>query len=250
MRRRSAATVAALALLACSREPSAPAPPSPAAAEPAPGESYVTSSSALRQEPADPGRGKPGAKPPAPPLAVLLRGEKVVVLASRGEWSRVRASDGTEGWLKAAALLAAAGVTEATVLDPTWAFDRPDLLAVNARRKLEPGTLLLVTRTKELFSEVDGGAGPPTWVLSDRLVTRPEEVMSAKLVEKARHLARGGRPEEAREVLEVLRSRLPGSSLAHVLAVELGVAPPDDAGPGDGGLPPEPAPAPPGAGPR
>jgi SH3-like domain-containing protein len=187
----------------------------------------VTAPSSLRKEPADPPRAKgPAARPAPAPLALLLRGERVAFLEARGEWSRVRASDGTEGWLRSAALLPADGVTEATVLGQAWAFDRPDLLAVNVRRKLDPGTLLLVVKSRELFSEVETGQGIPAWVLSENLTSAPEAVQAAKLVEKARWLARSGRGDEAREVLAVLRARLPGSPLAGVLAVELGEAPP------------------------
>jgi hypothetical protein len=245
------AAAALAAATACSRAP-APAPPPPAAAPAAApaGDRYVTGVSPLRREPGEPPRARgAGAKPPAPPLAVLLRGERVTFLEARGEWARVRASDGTEGWLRSQALLTADGVAEATVLAQAWAFDRPDLLAVNVKRKLEPGTLLLVLKVRELFSEVEAGQGPTAWVLSDRVVTGAEEVQAAKLVEKARWLSRGGRPDEAREVLAVLRARLPASPLVPVLAFELGEVPLPDGGPLDGG-PPLPGSPPPGGPPR
>jgi hypothetical protein len=235
-----AAALLLTAFAACSRSPApAPAPSPPAAAASAAGDRYVTAASALRREPGEPPRAK-GAKPPAAPLALLLRGERVTFLEARGDWSRVRASDGTEGWLRSQVLLPADGVAEATVLSQAWAFDRPDLLAVNVKRKLEPGTLLLVLKSRELFSEVEAGQGPTAWVLSDRVVANPEDVQAAKLVEKARWLSRNGRPDEARDVLAVLRTRLPGSPLVPVLAVELGEMPPPDAplgGPAEGGAP-------------
>jgi len=241
-----AAALLLTAFAACTRSPApAPAPSPPAAAASAAGDRYVTAASALRREPGEPPRAKgPGAKAPPPPLALLLRGERVTFLEARGDWSRVRASDGTEGWLRSQVLLAADGVAEATVLSQAWAFDRPDLLAVNVKRKLEPGTLLLVLKSRELFSEVEAGQGPTAWVLSDRVVANPEDVQAAKLVEKARWLSRNGRPDEAREVLAVLRTRLPGSPLVPVLAVELGEMPPPDAplgGPAEGGAPQGPA---------
>ena len=108
------------------------------------------------------------------------------------------------------------------MLAVAWAFDRPDLLAANARRKLDPGTLLFIRKTKDLFTEVDAGPGASTWILTDRVTTLPGDVASAKLVEKARFLRRNERPDEARELLALLRSRYPESPLVSVLAAELG----------------------------
>ncbi len=78
------------------------------------------------------------------------------------------------------------GITEATVLAPADVFDRPDLLAANAKRKIDPGTLLLVVKTKPPFSEVNVSSGPNAWVLSERLATGEKDVSVAKLAEKAR----------------------------------------------------------------
>lgn len=214
------------ALAACSRDSrqSLPGPPSLTSGAQPVSDSYVTSATSLRREPVEASRTKVvGAKAPASNvLAILQRGERVAPTDHRGDWTRVRASDGTEGWLKSSVLLSASGVSEATVLAQAWAFDRPDLLAVNVTRKVEPGTLLLVVKTKELFSEVDLGQGQNAWILSDRISTQPDDVMAAKLVEKARALAHGGHVDDARAVLELLRIRLPESPLTSVLAGELG----------------------------
>jgi len=247
----AAAAVATLLAPACSREPRpAMPPPSPAVPIASTGsDRYVTSTVGLRREPIDQAKVRAeGARSQVPnQLALLHRGERVTLIDARGDWSRVRASDGTEGWLRSQVLLPADGVSEATVLVQAWAFDRPDLLAVNVKRKVDPGSLLLVVKTRELFSEVDAGQGPSAWILSDRITTRPEDVMASKLVEKARWLARSGRPDEAKEVLAVLRARLPDSVLLPVIAVELGEAPPPAAGPPDGGAPGGLAPEPPAA---
>jgi len=241
----------AVLLLACgacsrgARQSTPAAAPPPAAANPE-GDSYVTSTTSLRREPVEAQRVKAlgGGSPNSNLLAVLQRGERVTALEHRGDWAHVRASDGTEGWLRSSLLLPADGVTEGTVLAQAWAFDRPDLLAVNVTRKVDPGTLLLVVKTKELFSEVDLGQGQNAWILSDRISTQPADVMAAKLVEKARALARGGHPAEAREVLGLLRARLPDSPLAALLALDLGEGG-ADGGAADGGPPPLPAPPPP-----
>lgn len=199
---------------------------------------FVTALSTLRREPGDQARTKGAAGRPAVAnaLAVLHRGERVTLLEARDDWSRVRASDGEEGWMKSGVLAPASEVQEGTVLVVAWAFDRPDLLAANARRKLDPGTLLFVRKTKDLFTEVDAGPGPVTWILTDRVTLQPGDVAAAKLVEKARYLQRNDRASEAREILALLRSRSPDSPLVPVLAVELGELPPD---PGPDGGPPE-----------
>jgi len=232
---------ALLLAAACSRDSRPPSPPPPvpgASAHPA-GESYVTASAALKREPSDQPRVKAeGAKAPVPnSIALLQRGERVTSLDHRADYTRVRASDGTEGWVKSSVLLAADDVSEATVLSQAWAFDRPDLLAVNVKRKVEPGTLLLVVKTKELFSEVDLGQGQNAWVLSDRISTQPADVMAAKLVEKARSLLRSGHPDEAKEVLGLLRARQPDSPFVAFLAADLGEGPATDGGAPDAGAP-------------
>ncbi len=157
---------------------------------------------------------------------MLLRGEKVTVLEARQDWARVRTSGDTEGWLARGALLEGDGITEATVLTAADVFDRPDLLAANARRKVEPGTLLLVVRTKAPFTEVNVSSGPNAWVLSERLATGERDVSVAKLAEKARWLKRTGKEDDAKQILALARQQFAGAPLVDALAVELGEAPP------------------------
>lgn len=238
--RRTAAALA-LALAACSRHPSpGPAPAAGAAGgaqaaampgTPASGSAYVSVTALLRREPteaarvpAPAGKGRKG-KELSNVLTVLQRGERVSVLETRGDdWAKVRTSDDQDGWLRRSGLVEG-DVTVATVLVPTDVFDRPDLLAANARRRIDPGTLVLVVRRKEPFSEVNVSSGPDAWVLSDRLSTAEREVSVAKLTEKARALVRGGKPDEAKQLLALARQSFPGSPLLDDLAVELGEAP-------------------------
>jgi SH3-like domain-containing protein len=243
---------AALALaLACTGQRSAPAPqpdggldaglPARADAEMA----YVTAVAPLRREPSDAARvpGTAAKSSVANAFALLQRGEKVTLVEERDAWARVRASDESVGWMKKGLLLPAQGVTEATLLQPADAFDRPDLLALNARRKIEPGTLVLVVRDRELFSEINLSSGANAWVLSDRLSRSPRDVMVAKLAEKARWLVKSGKPDEAREVLALARSQFSDVPLVQLIATELGEGPPDGgiAEPGTpGGPPPSP----------
>jgi hypothetical protein len=234
------AAVVCTACSACSRQP----PAAPAAAAPqlpavaaAGAAAYVTSVSALRREPSDAPRVKgPSGKDVSNVLATLQRGEKVTVIEEAAkvvgadEWAHVRSSDDREGWMKRTALLEGDGVAEATVLVPADVFDRPDLLAANARRKIEPATLLLVVRERPPFAEVNVSSGPNAWVLADRLATGAPEVSVAKLAEKGRWLKRIGKPDEALQLLTLARSTFPGVALVEQVAVELGEPPPVPAG--------------------
>jgi hypothetical protein len=235
---RLAALALAACVAACSRTP-APAPkaetqtpPGMAPAPVGPTAAYVSGVTTLRLEPSDAARVPgPGRKQVANQLALLQRGEKITVLEAREEWARVRASDDREGWLRRGAILEGDGIVEATVLAPADVFDRPDLLAANAKRKIEAGTLLLVVKTKPPFSEVNVSSGPNAWVLSERLVTGEKDVSVAKLAEKARWLARNGKPDEALQILALARDHFAGSALVDALAVELGAAPAAQAAP-------------------
>jgi hypothetical protein len=132
--------------------------------------------------------------------------------------------------MKRTVLLEGEGVVEATVLVPADVFDRPDLLAANTRRRIEPGTLLLVVREKRPFAQVNVSSGPDAWVLADRLATGAVEVSVAKLAEKGRWLRRIGRPDDALQVIALARGQFPGVALVEQVAVELGEAPAAPAG--------------------
>jgi SH3-like domain-containing protein len=237
MIRATAAATALACLLACGKG-SPPAAgrtesPAPSAAPAAPASAagvasaYVSAPTVLRREAVEAARVRGSGKKEVPnQLALLLRGEKVTVLEAKEDWARVRTSDDSEGWLRRAALLEGDGIAEATVLVPADVFDRPDLLAANARRKVEAGTLLLVVKTKPPFSEVNVSSGPNAWVLSERLATGEREVSVAKLAEKARFLRKAGKEDEAKQILALARQQFAGVPLVDALAVELGEAPP------------------------
>jgi crotonobetainyl-CoA:carnitine CoA-transferase CaiB-like acyl-CoA transferase len=193
----------------------------------------VNAVAVLRREPTDAARipGKPGTKEVSNYLATLNRGERVAVLETRGDWARLRSSDDSEGWMKRASLLELEGITEGTVLSAVDVFDRPDLLAANARRKVEPGTLVLVVKARPPFSEVNVSGAQDVWVLTERLDTSEQEVSVAKLCEKARYLVRNNRRDEALQILALARQQFAGAHLVDVLATELGEAPTVEAAP-------------------
>jgi hypothetical protein len=230
---RATAAVLAVAVAACGRGP-APAPAAGggpavpgAPAQGLPALAYVSAATTLRREPVDAPRVKgPAGRDVPNALATLQRGEKVTLLEAREEWARARASDDREGWLRRSALLEGEGIVEATVLVPADVFDRPDLLAASAKRKIDPATLLLVVKTRPPFSEVNVSSGPNAWVLSDRLAAGEKEVSVAKLAEKARWLRRNGKEDEARQILALAREHFAGVPLVDLLAAEIEGAPP------------------------
>jgi hypothetical protein len=183
----------------------------------------VSAATALRREPTDAARvAGPAGKEVPNALAVLQRGERVSVVEAREDWAKVRASDDRDGWVRRPVLLEGDGIAEATVLVPADVFDRPDLLAANAKRRIDPGTLLLVVKARPPFSEVSVSSGPNAWVLSERLSMAEREVSVAKLAEKARWLVRSGKPDEAKQMLGLAREHFAGSPLVDALAAELG----------------------------
>lgn len=242
------ALAAALAVLAaCSKKPApaggaeAPAAGAAAPAADGPAPAFVSAASTLRREPTDAPRVPgPSGKGVSNGLAVLQRGERVTLVEVREDWAKVRTSDDRDGWLRRAVLLEGEGVAEATVLAAADVFDRPDLLAANARRRIEAGTLLLVVKAKPPFTEVNVSSGPNAWVLSERLTTAAREVSVAKLAEKARWLVRSGKPDEAKQMLALAREHFAGSPLIDPLAVELGEQP----APAEAAVVPASAPAP------
>jgi hypothetical protein len=246
---RRTAVLLALALTACSRSPAPPAgaeapPPGVAPAPTGPTAAFVSAVAPLRREPSDAARvAAPGGKQTPNQLAILHRGERITLLEARDDWAKVRSSDDREGWLRRSAVLEGDGISEATVLAPADVFDRPDLLAANARRKIEPGTLLLVVKARPPFSEVNVSSGPNAWVLTERLAAGEKEVSVAKLAEKARWLVRSGKPDEARQILLLAREHFAGVPLVETLAAELGegtapggtIVPASAPAPGSGG---------------
>jgi hypothetical protein len=203
------------------------------------GRAWVTGATSLRREPAEASRvAGPGGRQVPNALATLQRGEPVTLIEGRDAWARVRTSGDETGWVRRAALLEQEGAAVATVLVPSAVFDRPDLLAANPARTVEPGALLLVVRQRPPFAEVNAGPGPNAWVLADRLVTAERDVSVAKLCEKARWLDRAGRRDEARKVLALGREAYPGAPLLDRLAQDLGE-------PAAGAVSPAAAPGPP-----
>jgi SH3-like domain-containing protein len=242
-----------VALVSCGKsQPTAPAgAPGAGPAAPAPAatasSAFVGSVVVLRREPSE------AAKVPGPAgksvnnyVATLHRGEKVTVVEPREDWAKIRLSDDHEGWLKRAALVEDAGATEATVLVAADVFDRPELLAANARRKIAPGTLVLVLKQRAPFAEVNVAGTQTAWVLAERLATGEKEVAVAKLMEKARWLAKAGKKDDALQALALAREHFSGVALVDVLATELGEVPPPADGaavvPASGSIP-APAPA-------
>jgi SH3-like domain-containing protein len=226
--------VTLLALAACSPQKPAATPETGTAGSGAPpataaagAPAYVVAVVTLRTEPVAADRiPGPSGKPVGNFLSTTLqRGERITLVETRDDWNRVRASDDTEGWVRATAVLDGAGVTEATVTQPADVFDRPDLLAANAKRKVEPGRLLLVVKAKPPFSEVNVPGAQNAWVLTERLVTGTREVGVAKLIEKARWLMKSERRDDALQILALAKGQFADVPLVQILETELNPPP-------------------------
>ncbi len=155
-------------------------------------------------------------------LATLHRGEPVTLLKQQGEWSNVRASDESTGWIKTDRVIGATDVTLATLLEETKTFARPDFSALNSGRTLPPGSLLFVTKTKEPFSEVNVGGESKLWVLTEKLATETTEVEASRLVNKARWLDEQKDPG-AKEFWELARTNFGTTRLMQGLAIAQGL---------------------------
>ncbi len=184
---------------------------------------FVASPSPLRREPTDDtkvGDVNDPTKKVTNFLTTLQRGETVQVFRVEKEWARIKASDESPGWIKKDALVPAEGVSLATVLEPTKTFNRPDLVALIPNRLLEPATLLLITKTKEQFSEVNVKGQQTTWILSESLAIDVDEVGAAKLLSKAKSLQEKKDPG-ANELLDLAKSKFSNTKLIQKLTAPL-----------------------------
>jgi hypothetical protein len=188
-----------------------PAEPEPSAE---PEEAYLTYVTGIRHQPTEAKKveieGK--TKKQYNWMSTLYRGEELTVVEIEGEWAKVKASDDTEGWLKKTGLLPVDGVSLATVFDKTKTFYRPDLLAQNTSRMIDPATLLFVLKTKDQFTEVNYYGQGKAWVLSDKLTADPMEISAAKLLAKVQYLKQK-KDKDAGMVLELARSQFGESKL-------------------------------------
>lgn len=161
-------------------------------------------------------------------VATLYRSEQVTIVDEDGDWTRVRASDGSEGWLKADRLVPADHPV-ATVYEAGKVFQRPDLLTLDTARKIEPGSLVFVLQTRAQFSEIDfprsGYNSTRAWALTNELVTTPEDVDAAKLVQKVQQLRAKNDPSAA-ELEALARNQFGTSPLISLLDVPA-AAPPE-----------------------
>ena len=172
-------------------------------------------------------------------LATLYRGEAVWVRADKEGWLDVTLSDESHGWVKKDGLLMGPNLKLATVLSRARLFTRPDLLALFGGRAVEPGTLLIVLRDKDQFSEVNYNGQQTAWVLTALLVQEPQEVDAAKLVHRARLLQERKDPA-AGAVIELLQGQFGATRLVAALhALQPAASQAPSAPPSDWGAPQE-----------
>jgi SH3-like domain-containing protein len=225
-------------------EPTPNATPSPEPpTEAAPTAGYVVGKTTVRKiasddrKIADPAGGD---KQVSNYVTALNRGEKVDITGNDGDWTHIKASDGSDGWLKTNRLVVEDEKTKvATLFAEGKVFDRPDLLALAADRKIEAGSLVFVLSEKDQFSEVDypktAVSDVHAWALSSDLTTDPNEVEAAKLIAKVRELRADNDPA-AKQMEDLARSQYSNSKLLSLLDQPVEATPPDGAT--DGGTPP------------
>lgn len=195
-----------------------PQPSDDATAASKKGLGYITQIAIVRRQPVDAKEVEivEGKKRVANWIATLSRGEQITVLESQRDWFHVRTSDEKTGWLKSDNVVLASNVTMATVANAVRIFSRPDLLAFNGTKVIEPGTLLFALRTKDQFSEVNLAGNTTGWVLTDVLMTAPREVDAAKLLHRARFLKARNDPA-ADGLLELAKTHFSDTHLVQTL---------------------------------
>jgi hypothetical protein len=234
---RSLTLFAVVAFVACDKKTEAPTPP-PAAVAPqaantnaaaAPAEKpaakndqgYVLYSTVLKREGSDKPKVDDGkGKQVTNWLATLYRGERVTIGKEEGDYIQAKTSGEVDGWVKKTSLLISPDVTEATVLEASDAFDRPDLLALNSKKKINPGTLLFVVKNRDQFSEVNAAGGSTVWVLNGRISTDANEIAVAKLLAKARSM-KDAKGDGAAELINLAKTNFGSAKLVAVMETEL-----------------------------
>ena len=195
------------------------------------GAGFVTQTVLVRREASDAREidGPAKKKKVANWMATLYRGEQVEVLSSQDPWLHLRLSDGKEGFAKSESVVTGS-VELATVFERVKTFTRPDLLALNAAKQLEPGALLFVLRAKDQFSEVNVGGAAHVWVLSDVLIKDAKEVEAAKLINRSRALKErpAANEAESQAPLELAKSQFASTKLVQILLMPQPTLPPTD----------------------
>lgn len=228
--------------------PAAVAPPTAAAptaaaekpAEKAADSGFVIYTSVLKKEGSDKPKVEDAkGKQVANWLATLYRGERVALVKDDGgDYIQVKTSGEVEGFIKRQSVLLAPDVTEATVLESTDAFDRPDLLALNAKKKINAGTLIFVLKNREQFSEVNAQGTGTVWVLNGRLTTDKDELAVAKILAKARSLKEGKDEKKAAAIADLTnlaKSNFANAKLVGIMDTEMAAAEAPAAATGDTG---------------
>ncbi|MEL6545635.1 MAG: hypothetical protein AAFQ82_13470 [Myxococcota bacterium] len=155
-------------------------------------------------------------------LATLYRGERVVVLDREDEFSRVRASDGTEGFVRSKYVLIES-LGAATITAAAKTFRRPALVALS-QQEVPAGELLFVLSEKGEFSEVNTAGTRTAWVLSEALARDGDSYQVAKLLNRVRALKADEGKDHATEIdglVELARANFSTSPILPALVREV-----------------------------
>jgi hypothetical protein len=187
---------------------------------------FVLTSTAVKREGSDKPKVDDGkGKQVSNWLGTLSRGERLTLVTDDGgDYVVVKTSGEVEGYVKRTSVLMTPGATEATVLEAADAFDRPDLLALNSKKKIIPGTLVFVVKTRDQFSEVNAQGTGTIWTLSGRLTTDKDELAVAKLLAKVRSLKDSKdekKTEAIGDLLALAKNHFGNAKLAAVMESEI-----------------------------
>jgi hypothetical protein len=244
----------AVSLFACNKEsaktttPAEPVAAAPAAKPPPPaavpgepeagGPAVTTRISSVRIKASDDKTlaPKPGAKKGAANwIATLHRGERVNVVSVDGDWVKVKLSDDRAGFLKKKSILGGS-VEAATILEDRQLDDRPDPVALKGGKKASAGSLLLVYKNKDGFSEANLPDGSDAWVKDGDVERGSNEIGVAQVDE----LKRAKKDADAAQLIKTAQETYSGAKLLAKLdpsaapsAAAEGEAPPAEDGEGE-----------------
>lgn len=148
----------------------------------------------------------------------LFRGLFCTVRQVRPGWVEIKLDDDAEGWVPAANVAVARGLTEATILEPTPVFRTPMQNQAALAAVLPQGELVYVMEPGQPLTKVQAENVGVVYIDSKRLVKDDAEVGMSHLIIHTKMYARAHDYGEVSETLDEARIMYPNSSLLSVIA--------------------------------
>ena len=213
--------LAALPLTACNTPgaPSAATTTATAAVQP---ESILLEEALVRLAPSDQAyvpHPLGGPEPVTNRIARLHRGMRARIRQVQGDWSEIELQNGTEGWVRSHALVAAKGMQDATLLADVPYYEAAD--PTTKRGTLARGTLLLYRGLQPDLTQVHLENQGWAWVETRGLGRDADDIAVAYLLIEARLAIAQKDMDEASALLDEARLKHANSSLVGLLAEQL-----------------------------